>query len=408
MPEDTFGGGVIMYILISLAAWLAGGLYWLMKRLPVRYQVCFFSRQSNKVPVDFRRIEEELKRRDPTVKTVMICHQFRNRHDGAVRFSWDLLRSMYYLATSRVCILDAYWPTVSMLKHKKELTVIQIWHSIGKIKKSGYQTLGQKSGRSVTLAKVMRMHRNYDYVIAGGRAWNPYYCASFDIEEEKLRNFGLPRLDEVLDGKGNGSELLEKYPELQNKTVILYAPTYRKWILEPPYELTALFDPEQYAVVCRFHPNQQFNCELDEQMNRYSEGSIFDYLQICDYFITDYSSLALEAAALNKKTLYYLFDYDQYRSENGLNIDLQEILPRLTFQSAEDIADVIEGKRYPQEEMEWYRAQFLPDCLGKSTEKIVDLIEEKLGRDEICDNGRREDDALGEDVQNTEAPAAYR
>lgn len=397
-----------MNILISFLNLLANILYWLLKRLPVRHQVCFFSRQSNKITIDFRRIEDELKKRDPTVKIVMICHQFRNARDGAIRFAWDMLRSMYYLATSRVCILDAYWPTVSMLRHREELTIIQIWHSIGKIKKSGYQTLGQKSGRSIALAKAMKMHRNYDYVIAGGKAWNPYYCESFDIEEEKLRNYGLPRLDKVLEESDEADALYKMYPELVHKTVILYAPTYRKQILEPPFELTNLFDPEKYAVVCHFHPNQQFARELTEEMQRYSEENIFALLKICDYFITDYSSLALEAAALNKKTLYYLFDYEQYQSENGLNLDLFEVMPHLSFQTSWDLFSMIEQNVYPQEELEWYREQFLPESLGKSTEKIVDLIEEKLGRDEIHHNGRWQDVTLGEDVQHPETFAAHR
>lgn len=367
-----------MRVLISIVTWLAGGVYWLMKRFPTKHQVCFFSRQSNTVTVDFRRLEDELKRRDPAVKTVMICHQFRNIHDGAVSFAWDMLRSMYYMATSRVCIIDAYWPTVSLLKHKEELTVIQIWHSIGKIKKSGYQTLGNKSGRNAELARAVRMHRNYDYVIAGGKAWNPYYCASFDITEDKLCNYGLPRLDEVLEGSEGAKELWEKYPELKGKTVVLYGPTYRKQVLPPPYELTSLFDPEKYAVICRFHPNQRFTCELEGEMARYSEGETFDFLQICDYFITDYSSLALEAAAMGKKTLYYLFDYERYKSENGLNIDLFDVMPRVTSQKAEEIYAMIDGNTYPEEELARYRQQFLPEELGKSTEKVVDLIEENL------------------------------
>lgn len=367
-----------MRVLIAVATWLAGGLYWLMKRFPTKRQVCFFSRQANTATVDFRRLEDELKRRDPTVRTVMICHQFRGIHDGALRFAWDLLRSMHYLATSRVCVIDAYWPTVSLLHHKKELTVIQIWHSIGKIKQSGYQTMGARSGRSAALARAVRMHRNYDYVIAGGKAWNPYYCASFDIGEEKLRNYGLPRLDEVLEGSEGARRLMEKYPELRGKIIVLYGPTYRKQVLPPPYELTRLFDPEKYALICRFHPNQRFSGALDAQMTRYSEGETFDFLQICDYFITDYSSLALEAAALRKKTLYYLFDYEQYKQDNGLNLDLPEVMPRVTFRTPEGVYGMIEGNTYPMEDLEWYRRQFLPEELGRSTERIVDLIEEKL------------------------------
>ena len=56
--------------------------------------------------------------------------------------------------------------------------------------------------------------------------------------------------------------------------------------------------------------------------NDYPQEDIFDLLQMCAYFITDYSSLALEAAAMDKPTLFYLPDDDRYRSENGVNIDL--------------------------------------------------------------------------------------
>ena len=47
--------------------------------------------------------------------------------------------------------------------------MIQMWHAIGKIKKSGYQTLDKDSGRSRAVAELLCMHRNYDYIIAGER-----------------------------------------------------------------------------------------------------------------------------------------------------------------------------------------------------------------------------------------------
>jgi CDP-ribitol ribitolphosphotransferase len=107
---------------------------------------------------------------------------------GLLRFGFNTLASMYHLATAKVCVLDAYWPVVSMLRHKKGLTVIQMWHALGKIKQSGYQTLDKESGRSKELSHLLCMHKNYDYIIAGGKARNPYYVASFGTTEDKLVN----------------------------------------------------------------------------------------------------------------------------------------------------------------------------------------------------------------------------
>ena len=41
---------------------------------------------------------------------------------------------MYHLATSRACIVDTYIIPVSILKHRDELIIIQIWHALGAIK----------------------------------------------------------------------------------------------------------------------------------------------------------------------------------------------------------------------------------------------------------------------------------
>ena len=41
-----------------------------------------------------------------------------------------------------------------------------MWHALGKIKQSGYQTLGKESGRGEEMARLMKMHEGYDYIIA--------------------------------------------------------------------------------------------------------------------------------------------------------------------------------------------------------------------------------------------------
>ena len=360
--------------LIQVLRWGLQGVYGLMKLFPVRDRVCFFSRQSDKLTPDFQLLQQELQRVAPQTETVTICHRFRNGGDGAIRFAWDQLRSMYYLATSRFCVLDAYWPVVSLLKHRPSLKVIQIWHSVGKIKRSGYQTLDMASGRNGKLARALRMHRGYDYIISGGTAWEPYYCEAFDTTPDKLRHYGLPRLDWLLTQDGQRRLLEEKYPELKGKTIVLYAPTYRTYPIAPHKELTALFAGGQYALICRFHPNQRFDEELPAELHRYDEEDIFALMSACDYLITDYSSLALEGAVLDKKTLYYLFDHDRYLEENGLNIDPAAEMPGCSFESAAGLFALIDSGRYPMGELRRYQEKFLPEELGSSTRNIVSLI----------------------------------
>lgn len=364
-----------------------GALYAVMKLTPVRERVCFLSRQGNEPSDDFKLLLAELKRVSPQTETVTVCCRFAGRRDGLGRFAAATVRSMAYLASSKVCVLDTYWPAVSLLRHKKCLKVIQIWHANGKIKKSGYQTLDAVSGRRSDVARAMRMHRGYDYVIGGGPAWNRFYCESFGITEDKIRNYGLPRLDALSAPAPSREAFLRRYPRIRGKTVVLYGPTFRDYVIAPPTELAGLFDPEKYEFICRFHPRQRFTDESYKDLCHYDGEDIFYLLQMCDWFITDWSSLALEAAALNKPTLYYLPDNERYCRENGVNLDLMAAMPRCSFTDAGDLWRVIDTDSYPWEELARYRAEYLPEDLGHAAEKIVSLIKACLDGKEVCDHG---------------------
>ena len=89
-----------------------------------------------------------------------------------------------------------------------------------------------------------------------------------------------------------------------------------------------------------------------------------DLLCVCDYLITDYSAIALEAAALNKPTYYWIYDYEEYLSNNGLNIDIKKELGSYAFEDINIIADKISNEKYIYDEYDKYREKYLfNDCL---------------------------------------------
>lgn len=338
-------------------------------------RVLFCSRQSSSLTTDFRMIQEKLKEKDPEVETVTICCRFQGKKDGIFRFARALVKSMYYMATSRVCVLDGYWPAACMLKHRDGFRVVQIWHSVGKIKKSGYQTLDSEYGRSGKMAKLLDMHRNYDYIITGSEIWNPFYCASFNVSEDVLRSYGLPRLDDLIEKADYYREkVLDAYPEMRGKHIVLYAPTFRKNEELVWKDMAERFaEDDSFAFICRFHPNQIGDSSMEGIYNC-PEFDSMQLLAACDSLITDYSSMALEGAALNKEIYYYIYDYDDYRSKNGLNLDIEKMMPEYTFRSGELLFEKLRSGGYDREKLEEYRKKYLPSELGRSTEKIVDLI----------------------------------
>lgn len=354
-----------------------GIIYWFMKLMPVKAdKVVFLSRQSNELTLDFRRTQELLSQLKPEAEIVTVCHRLEGAEGGGiVKFAVSTLKSMYHMATSSVCVLDAYWPAVSILKHKKSLTVIQMWHALGKIKQSGYQTLGKESGRGEEMARLMKMHEGYDYIIAGGSSWNPFYRASFGTETAVLVNCGLPRIDHLLETKeSNREKVLAAYPEFAEKTVVLYAPTFRRNI-ELHWEALAenLTADERFALIVKGHPNQQLATDIPG-VYTCDEFKAVDLLAACDCLITDYSAIAIEGAVLDRPTYYFVYDYEEYREKNGMNIDLFEVMPGCVFRSAEDLAHQLTCGTYNREALDNYRKKYLPENLGTSTQQVVQLI----------------------------------
>lgn len=352
-------------------------IYFFLKLMPINYnKIVFISRQTNYIHIDFKMIKEEIERRNKDIKMIFMCKRLEKGIINSIKYYFTTIRQMYHLATSKMAIIDSYCIPVCVLKHKKELKVLQIWHSIGKIKKSGYQTVGTASGRTKEMAEVMCMHKNYDAIIAGGVKFNSFYKEGFNVSEEVLLNYGLPRIDYLIKASQDPeSKVYKKFPELKDKKIVYYAPTFRTYSVNGPQKLIDEYNPKDFALIVTCHPNQKLKIDTSKVYKLdLNEFSNVDILKICDYLITDYSSIALEAAVLNKKTLYYLYDYDKYVSYNGLNLDPKKVMPTCSFENPTEILNIINNDTYDSEALEKYIENYLPKKIGQSTNLIVDYI----------------------------------
>lgn len=366
----------VLFIYLLRAAMAV--VYAPLKLLPVnKNKVTFLSRQANEANLDFKLVQQYIQSKNQQAKFVNICKRCDSGIKDHLIFTGCLIKSLYHIATSSVCVLDSYWPPISMLKHKKSLTVVQLWHAMGKIKKSGYQSLGKKSGRDPKVAKAMAMHKKYDFVIASGQAWNPYYCQSFGVNEEVLVNCGLPRTDFIIKTENeNKARIFKAYPEFAGKQILLYAPTFRRGWKAHWKELLRHIDFNKYVLVAKSHPNQKL--ESGDNVYTCDEFSAVELLSVCDYLITDYSAIAVEAAILNRKTFYYVYDYEKYSENNGLNINLFEEMPNCVFKDAKALMHAVETE-YPQACLDRYRSKFLPEKLGVSTCTVGDIVLNAMG-----------------------------
>ena len=362
-----------MAILLSICKFFMKIIYFFLKLLPTKEkQILFLSRQENKPSIDFQYMIDDIHSRYPDYHLVVLTKRMeKNNIKQTILYPFHILKQLKCLATSEICVTDGYQIVISCLKHKKELKIYQIWHSLGAIKAFGYQTLNTK--RDKAIAKVMHMHQGYTYIMSASHDMIPYFAKAFNNPVEKFKVLGLPRIDYLIETeKYNKEKVYIEYPELKKKKVILYVPTFRTY---DEYKVDELIDAckdlKGYQLVIKKHPRMKI--EIDNQYT-YDKCSSFEFLSVADYVITDYSAMSIEAAILNKPVILYVYDEDKYREYEGINTDLYEDLPGYVFKEEKDIAKLIKEDNYDMEVLTKYRKKYVENTNGTCTKELVDFI----------------------------------
>ena len=284
-------------IIISLFKINLKIVYFFLKFLPTNNKkIVLMSRQSDTKSIDFTLVEEDIKKRYPDYKVIIIIKTLNKNILSVIKYYFHLYKEMYYLATSKVCLIDTYIIPVSILNHKKELTIIQLCHGIGNIKKFGYQTLKNESGKNEKTSKLMNMHHNYDYIISTSEATSKFYQEAFNTNISKMLNFGPPKIDYIVNIKSKEKDILKKYPNIKNKPVIFYVSTFRTYKDNYLKEFVKNAPVDDYNIIIHIHPvAYKYNPDIETDINnpkiyRLKDIPTADILSIADYVITDYSS----------------------------------------------------------------------------------------------------------------------
>jgi CDP-ribitol ribitolphosphotransferase / teichoic acid ribitol-phosphate polymerase len=375
-----------MQLLLRAGIAVAAGIYALFKLMPVQHRVLFVSRQADRPSRDFRYLAEELQRRDASLDVRMLCKTLPGDLLGRTRYLGEVIRQMFHLATSKVCIVDGYVIPVSTLKHRPELYVVQPWHALGAIKKFGYQSIGHEGGRPRQLVDTMRMHRNYDVVLCGSAAMVPVFAEAFGVDEARVKPIGLPRVDILRERATRAdkrepkriADLRHRNPRLDDtsKTVLLCAPTYRHTRSSVLQELAEAADPEKYTLLLKPHDLEPHAVAGPHVVDA-TGINVFDLMAICDAVVTDYSAIAFEACILHKPLYFYVPDIAEYAADHGLNVNPLEFVPYASAVDAKELLELVDRGEGGVKAAEAFRGHY-PPMPGSRTEQIADLIDEHL------------------------------
>lgn len=383
------GHFIIIYFFIKLFTKQKKQVYLLSRQFnspSINYQIIIDELKKDNIPYKVKckkissSINDSMRTQGHYSNTFNLIKKVFSNLKSTLSYYFSLYEQMVSIASSKVIIVDGYNLPVSLLKHKKGTKVIQMWHALGAIKKFGYQSIGKVDGINPTVARILKMHANYDYVISGSEGMNKYFAEAFNVPIEKVLAIGTPSI-EFLKKKDNKitKKIKEKYPALKNKINVLYSPTFRN---EKNYNYEELINNTDFTKVNLIITNH-FKVEERATDPRVininsNEFQTFDILKIVDYVITDYSALMIDAAVINKKILLYVYDYDEYKKNNGVNLDLLNDFPTIAYQDAKKLMNVINKNKYDIKAYHEFQKKYTPHIKTTCTEANMDLIKRCL------------------------------
>lgn len=302
----------------------------------------------------------------------------------------EIRRFAELCATSKVVVLDEFTPYIHYFDIRPETKIVQLWHACGAFKTFGFTRLGKPKGSP----QKTRNHRNYDYVTVSTANVKKCHSEGFGIPTDHVVPTGIPRTDVFFDENyktRTRSRLLEQYPQLQGKKVVLFAPTFRGHVKETAYYPVRRFDVgkfmdavgSDYFLIIKHHPFVPQHHPIpegyeDRVLDLSAETELNDLLFITDLIITDYSSLVFEASLLNIPMAFYTFDLKSYISQRDFYFDFKTFVPGNFFYTQEDMQEAILKGDLAQEKVEAFSRRFFDDFDGHSTERVVKLLYKAL------------------------------
>ena len=335
---------------------------------------------------NLRFVHDELIRQAPGTETVLLLHRTRNTLAGKLATLVSAIRAEYYLATSRVFVVDDYYFPIYVASPKPGTTIIQTWHAAGAFKKVGYSVADKSFGASPALLRQVRIHANYTHCLVASRGAIPAYAEAFGQPEERFVVTGIPRTDIFFDPERRASapaRVRERYGIPEGRTVLLYAPTFRGDTVhearyDDPLDLEMMAERcgDSCVLLMRLHPFVASAVTIPGNLRRFAidasrHPDINELLLASDVLVTDYSSVIFEYALLERPMLFFAPDYESYERERGFYFDYRTGVPGPVFETTADLAGHIAAGEYDLKRVREFRERSFDVADGRASERVV-------------------------------------
>lgn len=347
----------------------------------VKNRVTFLSNRRDDLSGNFEDIYNEIKE-DQSLEICMLLDP-APMHRMSFRSIYKFAK---FYATSAVVIIDDFYELTSMVSKKPDVTLVQVWHACGAFKTFGFSRLGKPGGPKQTNIN----HRMYDRAIVSSSEIRRFYAEGFGIPLDNVVATGVPRTDMFFSDEIKAKKQEEFYsahPNLRDKKIILFAPTFRgngrltghykmdRFNLKEIYESIG----DGYAILVKMHPfvADEVNIpkEYEDVILDYSgDSELNDLLFVTDVLITDYSSCVFEASLLDIPMLMYAYDLSEYIATRDFYYEYEPFLPGKLVTTQEELKLAIRNEDFETEKIEPFKKRFFDHLDGKSAKRVADMI----------------------------------
>lgn len=291
----------------------------------------------------------------------------------------------YHVCTCKVFLTND--GGISYIPFRKKQFVINTWHGGG-----AYKPIGRSLNKSKLYEIDLKMtSKNTDLFLSSCERFTGVVSDALLISKDKFWEIGLPRNDYLINATENEISRVKKSIGVENKKILLYAPTFRRdnvslgenldlnFEIDIDETLKALQDKfhDDWIIGIRKHPGikskKTYDAENTIDLSAYPDMQ--ELLLAADILVTDYSSCSWDFMLTKKPIFIYAPDLDDYVKKCELYTPISE-WPYPIARNMKELSSAIDKFEYSE-----YLSKCEEHCrqLGiKESGKATQLLGERI------------------------------
>jgi CDP-glycerol glycerophosphotransferase len=359
--------------------------YALHRRRPVDPQLAVFAAYwFRSYACNPRAVYEQLRRDAPHVRAVWVVEDrvAGGVPDGVVTVRPGSLRYFAVLARARWLVNNVNLP--GHYVKRRGTTFLQTHHGTP-LKKMGLDTLhhGGAVRKPAYYRRAIERSEAWDLVLSSNRHSTEVWRRAFPVAADIIE-YGYPRNDALVRASAADRTAARRRLGIDDdRRVVLFAPTFRDRgrPFDPRFDLGAFLDAltGDTTLLLRSHYFLANTVDAGGDPRVIDVSGVPDANPLClaaDVLVTDYSSIAVDFALLDRPIVLYVPDLDSYARDRGLYLDLTVDRPGPIARTADELVSAVNEAHLPEhrEAAARFRRRLGELDDGRAAERVVSRV----------------------------------